>query len=302
MVLAAAVVGMLSVVLIGGTWLLTNNAWLRCAAGLASICAGYLAYEFGDVMRAILPAFRYAKSQMQEITDFFSGFFSGFGKWLWSGIIAVLKKPHPFAYLMMVLVATFLIYDIVHDIRYGMIWHNVRTPITEVGILHYIGIVSFAGFFLWGIPSLILYALAMGGALWEGKRWSEEFGDDKNEMVAFTYKNGYRWLLKGILYVVWGIWLGVLGVCTFIWKFAKELVRIIHSNERMMIAIDGPGGGLSAMGCFWLYNYITGSTSATMLDYGLVVLFGGIFAAATVVVNVRYVAPRFGYNLLQQNG
>jgi hypothetical protein len=288
--LAGFTAGMLFVAIVGGTWLLTDSLFWRCCAGLAYFAAGYLTYEFGHVLRSTPAAFQHATARYAVVSDSVGAFTT----WLWSDLRIWFGRPHPFGYLALALVIPLIGFSIRNDLIYGFLVHKrgPRIPIAEYGLYFYMGrvfMVTFLfSFFLWAI----LYTLAAMGATWKERRWSDAFESKQYQKVYLTYGRGYLWLCTGIARSVWfWLWTFWSYLIPFLWEFGTELLRLIHSNQRLMIAVDGSAGGLLAMTGYMYF----GPASATFTDYFLTAFFGGIFASVIVVITVRYVAPRFGF-------
>ncbi|MBU2634972.1 hypothetical protein KJ841_00650 [Patescibacteria group bacterium] len=269
--------------------------WLAFPAGLAG---GYLGYEFREVLRAIPVAWRKScawwseedekvrKWSLGEL-DFFTVFFAIIVFLLFSGM--TILAP----------------------------WFIVPAPDWEFTLPCMIGsfLVVFSFFvvaFILAFPVLgVFFLFAFIGAkagekcfwfpfFWYGgeKDKDAERIRKKLELAGYheeilTSKNFFRWLAKGvgltILFFVWTAWkylfieIGLL-LC-FLRRFGWELFKLIHSEKRVLCAIDGTIGGTIAFFCF-------ASASLTFPQQILVVFFGGLLGAVIGVLNYEIVSKR----------
>lgn len=262
--LAGAVAVIACMVLVGGTSLLTDNIALRCLAGLTSIVFGYLAYEFGDVLKAIPIAAKGTLgvfvSLAERLSEIVKETTTALRKWA--------TKPHPFLYGALVITALPTVWVVQWSINGG---HLAAHPGGE----------TFAILFTFCVANIVtsslLFLLAFAGARVEQKNLEKE--------PPTTYAEGFRWMVMGT---------GVIG--SSITLFFYYLIKLVHSSERLVVTVDGNSIGLALVVGYWYY----GPASSTLLDYLLLLFFGGVLGMVAVMVSVRYVAPRFGYNFLPQ--
>jgi len=108
-----------------------------------------------------------------------------------------------------------------------------------------------------------------------------------------SYRNVFRWILVGLAltvrFLVWDLWkhilIGVWNALTFVGRFLRNLLKVVHSNKRVLCAIDGTIGGA--------VSYVLFATpSMTSGEELLVVGFGGVLGAGIGVLHAELVSRR----------
>lgn len=263
--------------------------WLAFPAGLA---AGYLSYEFREVLRAIPVAWR--KSHR------------GVSNW-WLDTRKWSAEPHPIAYFYMitVVIATLAI-AVKAEIMVPVAW---RFKLGNI-LLSFMTVFMYAEIaFFCMLPILVLVILLafIGSRIGEKCFWfpfimiedKEQESEAKKlkkkgyRKEVLTGKNFFRWLAKGIsltiLFFVWIAWkylfIEIGFLFCFLRRFGWELFKLIHSKKRVLCAIDETIGGAIAFFCF-------ASTSLTLPQQILVVFFGGLLGAVIGVLNYEIISKR----------
>ena len=244
--------------------------WLGIIAGFA---AGYLSYQFRDVLAAAAKAYAAACEKVDIQKDLATDF---------------LAQPHPFGYPAFVIVA------VAYIIVLGTAIQSA-TGFMEVALLAVILLIPAAvGFFLlfcfFVLPAVLgakaerKFWCTMGN-LYELKKLTKAGFED----TTLTYRNAYRWMFKGwwviLSFVLWRMWW--MAICV-IFLFIFELIRLIHSNERLLCAVDGTLGGLIAL---WLSSQYDLAASASTSVF--IVLCGGAIGAALGVANWEIISKRY---------
>lgn len=258
--------------------------WLGMAAGFAG---GYLSYEFRSVLAAIPTAWKAAKRTGAGAT---STMFMSWRNW-WA-------RPHPFLFaavpIVLVLQAAWF-----YNTPYEQTWGRRPTSMTYIMLpilyteLYVIGV---------GVLTMILSGVASIGAFrdnafWKGvhdtPRYVEEVRAQGYREVTLTYQNAYPWVLMGawmigkfFCWTIWkfaalALWFGVL----FIGRFCWYLFRLIHSDRRLLCAVDGTLGGVTSY-------FMLGTSVMTLPEMFMLIGFGGILGAAFGVVNWELVSKR----------
>jgi len=267
--------------------------WLGIIAGLAG---GYISYEFREVRKTIPVALRAARKKSA------SGWESAIAKartWL--------SKPHPLFYPVAIVAIPFYVW---------MLYRFV--PLKEILSMPSIGIIVFSVFFVAllvaafieltlviTVPFLIFAFI--GARVGERCYWWPLFMSNETEMEEdaqklekkglqrrpLNYRNVARWTTKGlgltVLFFMWTLWkylaIGVWATLCFLGRFAWHLFKLIHSEKRVLCAIDGTIGG--AISYIWL-----ASTSMLFAQQVTLVVFGGLLGAAFGVANWEIVSKR----------
>jgi|GEM_PF-4518700 len=269
----AGVVGALVfTVITGGALLLTDSIFIRCIAGLAGIFGAYLSFQFGDVLRAIPPA-------CAAVLESFAIVGSDLKRDAGAIINAAknfLRAPHPLIYSCLVL-------------GFGVAWWLTSvTPDSELRIVGDL-LIPFC------VLSAIFYCCA-AVVLWSAAAFGQEYLKENTqpeydlEKGSYGYATFFKWVGIGIgVFFLSRLWRAI-GVGL------KKFFRLVHSSERLMVAVDGPFAGLVSMGGYAYFNHGPVQTP----DCVLVLVFAGILGAAFMLINVKYVAPKFGYHFLPQ--
>ncbi len=285
---AGGVTAVLTTLLVGGAYLYAPNLlWL---AVLTSLAIGYLAYEFGEVLKAVPTAFTMAWTGLGHVGNELAGIWteiSGEVKTWWR------KGAHPFflvgVFLMSVLMALSFYADL-------FVIHRGIPPQFNSSFTYTLAVVPVGAIF-GAVGMLISFLLACAGSQLSEKvfwTWGEglESQTRKQDMekvglkeASLTYANGFRWMLKGVwvlfYFVFWGVW-------AFCFKVIWNVIRFVHSSKRLMVMADGPLGGLTAMVTY----YYLGPLGAGAYDYLLVLVSSYVIGSTLILVNYEWVARR----------
>ncbi|MEI6528354.1 MAG: hypothetical protein WCO10_01635 [bacterium] len=289
--------------------LLVNPKYLWVAA-LSGASAGYLGYEFREVLRCMPIAFN---ALITIVTKVFlslvrvtkRGLKSG---WEW------LHECHPFQQLGLLVaivpleITTGICLAWLHERPPGWYWLIlgvllIAEAVIAVGIVVYIPIVIIARLFSF-----------IGARYGEKKFWRQFVTLDKIDEIdqevksliekgyteaPLTYSNVSRWFFKGLVLAVYGIvWkvpvillrecvfkIIILELCLGIGGGLWNLVVLIHKKERVLCAIDSVIGGSVA----WFTFAVHASSSPEKL---FAVVCGGILGAFVGVLNYELVSKR----------
>ena len=271
-----------------------NFWWLGLIAGAAG---GYISYEFREVWKAIPIALRSARSSGAECRQELGKVCLFVKNWF--------SKPHPFGYFGAILTVPYIIWTWQSSAwEQAMKYHDVCTRLVCV--------LMKASFMYGGsalVLCIVLIILAEIGVEIEKKYFFEgliEIGDgDRDAYVTdmqkigfqeapATYANVARWIGKGIFVVIkffmWKFWkllgLGLWAVIRSVGLFLWFLFKLIHSEERVLCALDGTLGG--ALSYYWF-----APTATTLASQVLLCLFGGLLGAAFGIVNWEIVSKRW---------
>ncbi|OGZ43571.1 MAG: hypothetical protein A3J55_01505 [Candidatus Ryanbacteria bacterium RIFCSPHIGHO2_02_FULL_45_17b] len=263
--------------------------WFGLIAGMAG---GYIGYEFREVRKAIPITMRAV----------------GRGSvYAWDGAIVKAKawfsEPHPFFYPAAIMVAPFYIWGVSHLIPefVGSTMSVGSTALllimVSLGILAFVEMVC-------AVILLVVFLAFIGARIGEKCYWWPFFlygvESDVQELEArglrresMNYPNLLRWFMKGlgltVLFFVWTPWkrltVGVWTRLCFLGRFAWRLFKLIHSDKRILCAIDGTLGGAA--------SYLSFASSAMSFPEQIVlVIFGGFLGAAFGVANWEIVSNR----------
>jgi len=256
---------------------------------LAGLMAGYVAYEFREVLRAIPQAFRAALRGAVVAWDWLIAQATRAISWL--------TQPHPRTYgtilptlLSMYLIREFFVLGVLDVTDPVFIWvHTVLLSCVvfesvAFGILLPVNLgVEYLGFFIEGDISnkeSIQKKLASGLL-----------------PAVMSYGNCVRWwgigcwimaaaVFKFLFVTMWvGLAKGVATVAVFCCRFVVELVKIIHTYKRLLCAVDGTLGGL------WAWVYLS-SVTHTLPEHLVVACIGGMVGAFLGILNYEIVSVR----------
>lgn len=256
-----------------------QHAWLGVFAGLS---AGYFAYEFREVLRAIPVAFRRATETMKCV------FSVGYDlcACLWASAPAALDRfvftPRPIFYTALIPSSLIMRYVLLaleppssHAKAGGSTVLDVLLP-TGVGVMMFSALVY----------QILRVIVGVGMTDEERGRHIDSFRD-------ISYSRFAHWLLVGVcrifLFCIWGLWVQIfkitvfaVGLCAvFVWM----LFKLIHSHKRVLCAIDGTIGGVISFLCFHSQN-------ASVPEHVLLAAFGGLIGAAWGVLNWEIISIR----------
>jgi len=266
--------------------------WLGLIAGFVS---GYLAYEFQEVLKSIPKAFTVTYKWAIEC---------------WKNadkkVIESSRKPHPFLYpsvaissLLFLCRGWLFLSDLTID-------SSISSPFFYLALIEafcvYVGISSM----ILCVP--IVFLAFLGVRFGEKSYWVPLImTEDKHKEETIkalqarglveqplTYRNTLRWVIKGIFIIiqffVWTLWkylaIGVYKSIQFLLlDFLWEVFKLIHSQKRLLCAIDGTLGGA-------LSYVIFSSFVSTRIEQIVMVIFGGILGAGIGVINWELVSKR----------
>lgn len=255
-----------------------NFWWLGALAGLAG---GYLGYEF----RLTLTAIPIAVRQMR-----WKGFTNG--KKVVKFLGEYISVKHPFVYLAAVLAVPITAWLLFRTDRsddwIATVIIILTTPLAFVDVVAILaGIFGFLA--ILGSRKEMVFWTSGGFGLLEVRDWKEwaqlQIRDGYTEK-PLTYLNAYRWMGIGVgvilTAVFWTWWVSILREFA---KFGWYLIRLIHSQERYLCAIDGSIGGLIG---YWLLV----RSEMFLPERVVLVLFGGLLGAVVGIVNWEVVSKR----------
>jgi len=295
--------------------------WLGMIAGAAG---GYVAYEFRAMLQAIPRAFRTARAAAKKV----SGFFFEVGESAY--VLTVerllvfkewLKEPHPFFYPGFGLgVALFI--TLFSTARWSEMFLREETIYGAlVDVLIIVLAISMMSALIIFSTSMLLWALAFLGARYtENAYWHGEvtIPSEQEEwyglhQMPMTYANAYRWIGKllwfglvkvfitfpikvvrvALEFVVAGIF-GFYRLLMMTPRFVYELVKLVHSDQRLLCSIAGTVGGLVAIVGFRVF----GPQAPSIVEYLMVPVFGGFIGAALGIASWELVSKRvFGFGM-----
>lgn len=275
--------------------------WLGLIAGFAG---GYISYEFREVRKAIPIALRAARRESVNTWD------SAIAK-----ARAWLSNPHPFFYPSAVLITplfVWLAYSIIPHVTQELM-KGPLLPFTIIIMpIFYAEVVM--GFVLLAWLALFpFFTFTFIGARAGERCYWQPFvtveGKEREAHIQKLHENGYReepltylnvlrWAVIGVAvtirFFVWTLWkrfaIGVWEMLCFFW----HLFKLIHSEKRVLCAIDGTLGG--AVSYIWF-----ASASMSFAEQAVLVVFGGLLGAAFGVANWEIVSKRI-LHLVPTNG
>lgn len=260
--------------------------WFGLIAGMAG---GYISYEFREVRKAIPVALRAA----------------GQGSvYAWDGLIASAKawlsRPHPFFYIGAILALPFAF-----SIAPYLLFEMAKGPGTSALSVILLLVAYGEAVMILGAPFGIfafIGARAVERCYWtptmensggDQQKWFAELREKGYRESPLTYANATRWTAKGVLATVkffaWTLWkylaMAAWAMICFLGRFAWHLFKLIHSEKRVLCAIDGTLGG--AVSYIWF-----ASSAISFPEQMVFVIFGGLLGAAFGVANWEIVSKR----------
>lgn len=265
--------------------------WLGIGAGIAG---GYISWEFREAIRAIPRAWNSARQAGKDNLNRFLAeakeIGSGLATFAKDAAQELFAKPHPFFHPSITLGTLLYLFVGVRSIRHDA--EAATIIFLSVLMLFAFSVIAFVLLFhlswigsrrvercFW-YPFMSMH----GDAAEEKKRLLEQHG---YRQVPITYGNVLRWTIKGfgrdLLFIVWTSWTqGLFFIGRFIW----HLFRIVHSNERVLCALDGTLGGTAIY--LWLAH-----PHMSIGQQVVLVIFGGFIGAALGVLNWELVSKRW---------
>jgi len=259
---------------VGGTlcclvaFLFTPKFWyLGLLAGGAG---GYLGYEFRQVCRSVPMALRRAAE--------------GTGWWLTEGIKEVrqwLRKPHPVIYSGVIAGLFFGVYWFVENLGH-LPWLPLHILSCFFAVMIAIGVSTMA-------TILILTGNSVSGFV----AWEKESVPETDTSSDLGYGQALILTSQGIIvfgkFFGWTLWkyvaFGVFLIAKFAILAGWHLFRLIHSQKRVLCAIDGTLGG--TVSYLWLAQ-----STGSLVQQLMLVFFGGLLGAAFGVLNWEVVSKR----------
>ncbi len=269
--------------------------WFGLIAGFAG---GYISYEFREVRRAVPIALRAARK----------GSMSAWENTLTKAQVWF-SRPHPFFYPSAIVVAPLFVWGSYYIVPWGVHELGEASLFLKIFITPIFFVeVAFCFFVLAWIVLVPLFTFAFIGARAGERCYWQPFvmvGDKEVEAhiqkleekgyreKRLTYLNVLRWMVIGlritIFFFVWTMWkhfaIGAWAILRFFARFIWHLFRLIHSEKRVLCAIDGTFGG--AVSYIWLV-----SASMSFAEQAMLVIFGGLLGAAFGVANWEIVSKR----------
>lgn len=242
--------------------------WLGLIAGVAS---GYLAYEFRETLQAVPRAWQSAQRGSgivwQKTRELFRECF---------------LRPHPCWHLSAGLfILTYLLF-----------WHlcpfegfaQIGLVLTVSYLVSYVCIGMLKLLSIWGAQNKGYYSVNFA---------KEHYYTITDSLVSITYRDLLYWTAQGVsnLFILfaWKIWkgtaIGIYKAICFAGRFLKNLFILIHSNKRLLCAIDGAIGGTIA-------RIYLASPAMTIWEKTLLCVFGGVIGAVIGVANHEVVSKR----------
>lgn len=266
--------------------------WLGIFAG---IMGGYVAYEFRKVCRALSVVIRTVGQRSSTAMKI--AIPSAIKK-----AIMWFSKPHYFGYLAVFLSATIYFFGIIpiieQDFKSDQTYNNAFiyvaffycTFIVTQGV---VVVLAWAGS-VFGDRSYWYPFLVPGGVCHGGD--AEKIKSlEKDGLVQkpLTYMSVVRWFLLGIVviarFLAWTLW---KEIALFIWFIVsafgatlKEVIITIHSDMRILCALNGTLGGVISY--VYLGPYVT-----TSVEQAMVVFFGGVLGALFGAMSYRCVTKK----------
>ncbi|HCC22542.1 hypothetical protein A2480_04045 [Candidatus Uhrbacteria bacterium RIFOXYC2_FULL_47_19] len=245
---------------------------------LAGGAGGYLGYEFRQVLRAIPTALRRAA----EGTD--RGLTEGRKiAWQW------LRKPHPFVYFGAVVgfvSATVFAVDVLQRNSANSLVEQLQIYffVFSLSVLIAVGVAI--------MTSVVLYALAEFGivvddfVIWK-RPSQEDFLENAGYSIVATMV--LRGMMAIIKFSAWTLWkyvaISIFLAAKFVVLVGWHLFKLIHSQKRVLCAIDGTLGG--TVSYLWLAQ-----STGSFAQQATMVIFGGLLGAAFGILNWEVVSKR----------
>jgi hypothetical protein len=260
----------------GATLLLTPTFWwLGIIAGLAG---GYISYEFREVLNAIPIALR---AKREVLNDLIAEVREPIKKWR--------AKRHTFFSLGMIMSVPI---TYVHPKDFDIIFSSLPAEIAYTAfcsILTFVAIIVFSYLFGWILGDFTYFSIYI---MTDDAKFQEKWilachhGEVTYQEVLFWVVVGIGIIIYFFLWEMWkhiihGIWAAICFIC----RFACNLFKLIHSEKRLLCAIDGTLGGTAS------YIWAT-SAPRSFTELIIFVIFGGLIGAALGVANWEIVSKR----------
>jgi len=275
-----------------------NYWWLGSFAGLAG---GYIAYEFREIFRAIPKAWHKAKG-------------SGFGAL--NQMLTSAKQPHPILYSWLVfnlIIDLFLCFLMISDsiikdkeLFLAIFLILCPVPLTTVNLSLFLFVLTDEYMKLEKKSYWMLKKTLFNPDLTDWEIKARQRAMEKADCNGISITNSLYliaaikaifWVAKGALktvptilkFLFWTMWkysaIGLYKGLCFVGRFIWHLFKLIHSDKRLLCAIDGTLGGLAS------YQWLA-SSAMSSTEQVLVVIFGGLIGAVLGIVNWEFVSKR----------
>ncbi len=232
--------------------------WFGLIAGMAG---GYISYEFREARKTIPIALRAAGRESVVI---------------WEDAIAQAREwfsePHPFFYSSAIIAV----------LMFFLLPPRMDTKEITISQLFVMGAL-FIEIQIWATICVGLFTFI--------GMTNQESEAEESQRKLLSYQDFTRWFAKGlgltILFFVWTLWkylvIAAWAAIRFFGEFAWHLFKLIHSEKRVLCALDGTLGGATSY--IWF-------ASATMSfpEQVVFVVFGGLLGAAFGVANWEIVS------------
>lgn len=273
--------------------LFSPQYWLLgLAAGIsAGLISGYLSYDFREMIRIIPLVAKETWGEIWEALNSTGRFFRNLGKAFWW----LITKPHPFIHTSMALTILVLL---------GLNISAPRSISTSDYVATYV-VLSFGALVGLALSLLLIPIISSLGLNVLKKDWDMKW--EKWQLVYFVNQDPTRQgetLITPRYYLVtccflWGCLVLVAMTGKNLWKmtkiprkflagipkFVKNVFILIHTQLRILCAIDGTFGGVIALIMFR-------SAELSLAGYVCMICFGGLLGTAFGVLNWEIVSKR----------
>ncbi|MBI5222092.1 MAG: hypothetical protein HY980_01165 [Candidatus Magasanikbacteria bacterium] len=279
--------------------------WLGLLSGIAAgVTSGYISYDFREVCRAVPVALcaagRGGKIALIAIVYAMQSATSSVKEWF--------GEPHAIFYPSLAIAVIFYICtasayqqplaDYIDPVSHEPLGYTMSTFILQMVsalVLEMVGIFFF--------PFIVLIGTRGDCCYWSPSPYGDSralmFGEmsapkrEGDKPAPFTYANVARWFVMGlaiiVLFFTWTMWkhlaIGAWATLCFFGQFAWHLFKLIHSEKRVLCALDGTLGGVASY--IWL-----ASSATSFAEQAVLVIFGGLLGAAFGVANWEIVSKR----------
>lgn len=260
--------------------------WLGILAGLAG---GYIGYEAREFLKAIPVAFLSTCRGGAKISFFAV-----------AGLRSFFAKPHPFLYpaaflgfiVQAALMGPEFAREVMRQSHLGLFACFLYIELFVMFTLASLIVINFFAFFgareverCYWLPLQMLEESQSAAVEKQLKK------QGLHPMPA-SYSNVLRWIAKGVgfvlFFVVWTLWkelaITVWEACCLLVRFAWQMFKLVHSEKRVLCAIDGTIGGA--------VSYMWSPPLASFPEQVMFVIFGGLLGAALGVANWEIVSKR----------
>ena len=253
------------------------------------MAGGYISYEFREVRKAISIALRAAGRGSVYAWD---GLFASAKTWL--------SRPHPFGYSAALLaipvwgtLGPALINEVLLSGKHPIFMSVLFVEFYAISVMISLGVIGIMAMIGARISERCYWVPTMEFSGSDQQKWFAEMRGKGYREVPVTYAGVLRWSAKGlgltVLFFIWMLWkylaIAVWATICFLGRFAWHLFKLIHSEKRVLCAIDGTLGG--AMSYIWF-----ASSAMSFPEQVVFVVFGGLLGAAFGVVNWEIISKR----------